>query len=632
MYGNSSKTYGKNSFLYGKNICIGNYDFVTPNFIPQLDGNLSPPFSASFSSLVPSTLRQPSPTAGLPVPPSAPPSHPAGIQTRIAPFRLNQQKQLNKLSKNSLLKDFEVTVSPSNQNVTIQCSVGFYTKVAIPALRDISIGHTFLVGTISVHCKDLTGKIDSNSADINAVVHLRFSQNKLSLGGVAIHLHHTVQKVQVQGSAILPDNTCAPIWFVNNVIKDRFSRLSRTMSFDISSFNSAVQEMTSKSLNALNICSGCKIQFSGRSVPEFCHQCSHYFHKFKCFPSKSHHCYMKKRTQSFSVVPGEPFTFSAQNQPNQATDSLPDPGDAALTQASARNSSNHQPSVTPDIQDSLSGASKDLLGSTSTKHVQPDKNNLNVSAQPQVPSPAANHVLQLSQSQDSTLDPTVPPFVSFSQPVNREASKTKRKSKAAPATDKLSIELEYAKYEVNITKAKLRDQENTIKDLKFRNGILEDRIQSLETIQKQQTFEKYFPSATDPNPSSSSSRPPPPPPSASQPTKCCCRSSSAPLCCMAQHCQLSHGPNLSQTAETRFANLTNQVERLVTDLAKIKCDLERISSPATDTKASSKSDLPSAAPSPDKNINPEVEKHLNSSVLTIDDGLDEINSQEDLNC
>ena len=39
-----------------------------------------------------------------------------------------------------------------------------------------------------------------------------------------------------------------------------------------------------------------------------------------------------------------------------------------------------------------------------------------------------------------------------------------------------ALTLEYAKYEVNITQTKLREQEVTIKDLRFKNSLLESRV------------------------------------------------------------------------------------------------------------------------------------------------------------
>ena len=134
----------------------------------------------------------------------------------------------------------------------------------------------------------------------------RFYQDRLSVGGVTVHLHHTSRNVQIQGSALLPENKKAPVWFLDNVIKERFATLSQGLAYDISQFNKAVGSLVTKHLHNVShntICSGCRNNFNGRSSPEQCTECKLFYHKFKCFPTANHPCYVRKRSQSFSNSP-----------------------------------------------------------------------------------------------------------------------------------------------------------------------------------------------------------------------------------------------------------------------------------------------------------------------------------------
>ena len=305
--------YGKNSLLYGKNICIGDYDLVTPNIIPQLDGNFSPPYSVSLGSTSCSQTKYSLPVGIIPQldgqfsPPnlsdtSSPKTQSISIPdtnsasfARQAKFTLNRQKQLTRLQQDALLTPYTITVSPTCQNVSVQCSTGFYSQVAVPSFRDIKIGTSFCVecdfGDITVSCFDIAGEVDNTKADVKAVIFLRLSTtSNLSKGRVTVTLHHTKRKLQIQGGAKMPDKTTAPIWFTQKVLNPKFQSLAKNKSYDISNFNLRVRELVINSNRSVNdTCSSCDIQFTGRSMPEHCPQCSKYFHK-KCLNASDHTC------------------------------------------------------------------------------------------------------------------------------------------------------------------------------------------------------------------------------------------------------------------------------------------------------------------------------------------------------
>ena len=58
-----------------------------------------------------------------------------------------------------------------------------------------------------------------------------------------MHLHHSTQLVQVQGSAILPDNTHAPIWFVEHFLRQRIMPLASSKAHEVSTVNNLVKKM-----------------------------------------------------------------------------------------------------------------------------------------------------------------------------------------------------------------------------------------------------------------------------------------------------------------------------------------------------------------------------------------------------
>jgi hypothetical protein len=117
---------------------------------------------------------------------------------------MNRKKQLKKLGNDARRSDFTIKISPSNENVNIECSTGFYVQVAIPSLRDLRVGNTVTEAGIDVTCKDIVGNIDAAGSDVNTVLHFRLHQDKLCVGGVTVHLHNSTRLIQVQGSAVLP--------------------------------------------------------------------------------------------------------------------------------------------------------------------------------------------------------------------------------------------------------------------------------------------------------------------------------------------------------------------------------------------------------------------------------------------
>ena len=516
----------------------------TNNFspLPQFDGNITD------LSCPNSPAKYPSPTS-LYVP--------AG-STALGGFRqttyvMNKTKQLRKLSSDARRSDYEVKISPNNENVNVECSTGFYAQVAIPSLRSIKIGQTESEAGILVECKDIVGKIDAKGSGVNTVLHFRLYQDKLCVGGVAVHLHHSTRMIQVQGSSVLPDMSHAPVWFVENYIKPKLSLLSASKATDVSSFNQKVQQMVASSLKSAKeaICGGCKAPFNGRSVPELCKSCSKYYHKFKCFSTSAHSCYTRSRARSCSTLPAASQPSLPLNPPLHSINIPTLPSLDQLSRSTSTNLTTRPPTPHTDPLHNPVSYSTTTSAPPSTQPMITQSSSHTDTPAPSPPDPVPEPVLlpplallenittyPNAPTPTSNLNPSAPPFnsnqdraapsetqpgaaassgsppaastgsqpgastgappgsqaapSSGSQPAPAKPSGRGKKSKQLPATDPQGLEHEFTKYALNTAKAKICEQETQMNDLKFRNEILEQRIASLEKRQKDAISEEIL--------------------------------------------------------------------------------------------------------------------------------------------
>ena len=649
------------------------YPYSNPNIIPQLDGSFSPPLSPSLSSsfeLYPCGILLPkdplenpvsscqvlqsdlSPISQLdgnqspPIPSSQSSQTSLGqlgaparnLQLKQAPYALNRQKQIKRLYKDTFLEDVTITVSPQEQNVNIQCSTGFYTQIAVPAFSDIVIGSNFEVAGIKVFCYDITGKIDDTEAAVNTVIFFRFSQHNQSKGGVAMHLHQTKRKIQVQGSSIMPDKSKAPVWFAQHVINGRFQLLAKSKSYDIVKFNEAVRELVTKHLGRVKdqvSCKGCNLPFSGRSTPEHCNQCKQVYHKTKCFPSNDHTCYRSARAARISSNQLPAYlpqsTALPSLLPQTATMSARAPSSLCGSVQPVSPPSTAQPTLTlspsttcrtssappitaevsaPRVQDVFQHSANQLPGleqlpgpGQMPDHLPPGPSHM---PDHHLPGPSHLHAHQMSgptqlpghqmpvpshlqahkmpgPSQLPSHQLPGPSQLPGHQPHATQPPKNKGKNKAkeAPASDKLSVELEFARIEVKIAKTAIKEQETTIKDLKFRNEILEARIKILEQEKKQEIYDRYFPYPPD-------GQTPTAPAPSTQPTETlpnCCH---VQTCCRGQSHTLPPCPTRPSTdpkvtgkdyeAVAKLDRLTTAVESLHKEVEDLRCKFDKLSS------------------------------------------------------
>ena len=169
----------------------------------------------------------------------------------------------------------------------------------------------------------------------------------------------------------------------------------------------------------------------------------------------------------------------------------------------------------------------------------------------------------------------------------------------------------------------------TIKDLKFRNNILESRLADLEGKQKQDIYDRYFPHPKDAHTSQEPVR--------HEGNSCCSGSHRAPLvisCCSGHHSREGTGKenmNDFQEIAKKFDDLKadlNTVRKKVDILSDVSIPrvirqvLQSIAIPTHVAEAgpSTRDNHSSQQPSP--------QPDLNTSCMTVDDAE---NSSQDLN-
>ena len=59
------------------------------------------------------------------------------VEARKTGYTLDRSKQLKRLRTDTVLDNFNVEINSKNENVNIQCNLGFYSKVAKPVLEDL---------------------------------------------------------------------------------------------------------------------------------------------------------------------------------------------------------------------------------------------------------------------------------------------------------------------------------------------------------------------------------------------------------------------------------------------------------------------------------------------------------------
>ena len=517
---------------------------------------------------------------------------------KTASFNLNKKKQVTKLVSDASIQDYEINVSPTEQNINVECSTGFYSLVVLPAFSAIFVGFSTTAANTDIQCYDITNKVDNSKSHVNTVIFFKLNTHSTSRSNnVTITLHHTVRKVQVQGSSNINGNIRANVWFLQNVLLGMFSSLSATKAMDISKFNMMVQKVVTNHMNKRKNetkCNECDISFTNRSQYELCQSCNGYYHR-KCV--SSHLCRAAAVVHSSSNTTLT-RTRASSGQPNILANRVP----ATSSTPTATNNSqpistvsmfgntdqpiqldpslhhtqapHHAPTYPADSASYTSppqpGSSNQVAPQQADLDVQPGSRQQDDQGLPHYQPHSLNQVHPLDTPDTAWHVVVVPVSASGTTALpSRPTSKNKSKnnSKHVPPSNNASFEIECHLKQIAVAQAKIQELEAENVRLNKTNHILGERIKMFENKQEKDMFETYFPSR--PAPPSTGSPSHPVPTSKCQTHHCC----APPPCCVHHHC-------LHRSQDTRvMTDVVEQVNTLLSTMHGLRSDIAALPRP-----------------------------------------------------
>ena len=302
-----------------------------------------------------------------------------------------------------------------------------------------------------------------------------------------LHLHHTQQLVQVQGSASR--------WFVDTFLRQLFTTQAKSKDVVIADLN-RIFEAAVKSKPQGHVagqgpkhCSHCNSKFRTNAKPAICGNCGKCFHntkQTKCY--LNHVCVgvqqLPRDSSNPSVTQSEPTTAVppvtsslVSNSPNNSVQSIsylprssssfPPEASTSATQVQESASSHHQGGGDSSAPLSLASAQSLVLSSAPPPYTRPT-----------------------CRPNSSDLDPTAPQFTS--------QERRQQKSKTSETVQKSEFTL--LKQELVIAKTKMLQLESENRDLTRKSKILADTIKIYESDQTQDLRHKYFGSTSPSGP------------------------------------------------------------------------------------------------------------------------------------
>ena len=267
---------------------------------------------------------------------------------------------------------------------------------------------------------------------------------------VTVHLHHTQRKVQVQGRGTL--------WFVDQVLKERFLTAARNKSFNISDINKKIGQISSNKKSTLpkdvQSCGFCHKAFKSNAKPSECTKCLLKFHR-----TKQLHCFSLHQ-----CVQRIPLTS---HPPPLASHSPPLPSNQAVQEQTL--------SVSPPDSDSFGSG---LGTSSASSEKRPNQGPSAISSEPLTSS------REILPNFSNSSDPIPPPV---------QARNKKTKKNNSPALTKDEAEIEYLKIELNNTRTRIVQLDSEIETFKKKITILNTRIKILSDRENDHLHAEYFP-------------------------------------------------------------------------------------------------------------------------------------------
>ena len=184
-----------------------------------------------------------------------------------------------------------IVVNNNDTNVNISCSTGFYIVVAQPYLSSIGKGTVGQFSSVQVVCTEVMVK--SGQAGVSDVSRMSFTLEGPNISArVSVHLRHTTRLIQVQGSAKMPDNMTAAVWFTENCLTHYLRKVAKAKQFDITAFNQKILSMSQshdQTIKSGKYCGHCTKLFNLRSRPSPCLSCDQKIHQ-NCLKPHSASC------------------------------------------------------------------------------------------------------------------------------------------------------------------------------------------------------------------------------------------------------------------------------------------------------------------------------------------------------
>ena len=487
-----------------------------------------------------------------PLAPTSDPPDPTMYQ-RQAPFTLNQNVQVDKLVADAAISDCEFVANNSDQNVSIQCSSGFYKAVAKPAFSSLSPGFSHRSGDALVTCSNIEHSCDYRGVEYNRIFWFSIRDQAGTCASVTVHLHHTTRLVQVQGGAIISDGLVAAVWFVKNLLLGLFLQLGQARGLDISAFNQAVIagnfNSSCKDITPDDTCTHCSKPLRKPAKPIKCFACKSIFHT-TCH--KQHSCQgtparprtvtrMKRKASEISSFNDSIFEITDNSAPPPPTSTQQPPTSTQnaqpqglLTVSSSANMSqipqislNYPSIAVPTTSPPVIGTNP--FNPTTTfsapqsisSIIQPPR--LSAFTQFSSPPTSSTGVSESSSSPPTSISiPSV--FLRSSSTPSLQVVPVRppaKKQRKAPSVTKEGAEKEYLKIQLNLAQTKIASQDNSLKKQEETISLLSERLRLLELGINTQYMSQYFPSSNpSPQTSATHARPTPsvPAPSTSAPT------------------------------------------------------------------------------------------------------------------
>ena len=418
--------------------------------------------------------------------------HSENAQGIIHQHTLNREKQTSKLIENASRPAIDIEVNCNDENVNINCSPGFYTLVARPCLLNISVGHQITCEGTTFELKSITPQKDLSGITQTTILKFIFMKELMEYS-VTISLHHTTQKIQIQGSSSMSDGSKVATFILNRYLADLFRSKSLEQKENVDSFNSALttlglrrageqrQQNLQISSNRCSVCNGDLSKNNSKTVPCINLGCSAQTHS-KCF--RKHAC---------------PYSTSSRKRNIGMTSFL------ALDDDSPPTTSSQQPTISPPVSSSPASASL-ITASTcfvsSIPSIPPVQTSSTMSTKTSstfIFTPSASISSVSFNSAPSSSEPLGP------MPVILQRALTHQSKKAKPNPNPELVKIEYLKKELVIAQTKISTLENEVKRKEETCKILEERIKSLEHPAMSNLLNQYLPKAHTTQESSDSS-------------------------------------------------------------------------------------------------------------------------------